>query len=141
MYVWNFISINAWVFCILILLIYFAIIIVVVIGLGISKYNLCVAAIMSAHEKPSILGQWEVPKTICKSLQTQSSTFPVCQRINFDTNSQRHTTNYITFAHSHLDPGEVTPMFPYKKLTNLNPPFWWKFKLGVSKSVFFFWWK
>lgn len=82
----------------LILLIYFAIIIVVVVVLGISKYNLCVAAIMSAHEKPSILGQWEVPKTICKSLQTQSSTFPVYQRINFDTNSQRHTTNYITFA-------------------------------------------
>ena len=48
----------------LILLIYFAMIIVVVIVLGISKYNLCVAAIMSAHEKPSILGQWEVPKTI-----------------------------------------------------------------------------
>ena len=94
----KFIRMSAWVSPTLMLLIYFAIIIFVIIFLGISKCNLHVAAKMNSHEKPTILGQWEVPKTICKSLQTQSSTFPVHQRINFDTNSQRRTTNYITFT-------------------------------------------
>ena len=89
---------NAWLFPALTLLVYFAMTIFVFAFLDISKCNLCVAAKMSSHEKPTILGQWEVPKTICKSLQTQSSTFPVYQRINFDTNSQRRTTNYITFT-------------------------------------------
>ena len=100
----KFIRINAYLFPVSIQLIYFAIIVFVIAFLDISKCNLHVAAKMSSHEKPTILGQWEVPKTICKSLQTQSSTFPVYQRINFDTNSQRRTTNYITFT-----PGPAGP--------------------------------